>query len=165
MTLSLDTEALIHPIDVIESLAEHRQWNFDRIGDDRIALEVEGRWQVYSLSVVTGRQDAVLRLAASFALEVPQARRACLHEVLNAVNDGLWLGAFSWWESEALMVYRTGLPLDGGVAPEPAQIERLLQAALEAAERFYPVFQVASWGAGDAADALALALPGAVGSA
>ncbi len=165
MALSFDTDAFTHPIDVVESLAEHRQWNFDRIGDDRIALEVEGRWQVYSLSVVTGRHDRVLRLASSFALEAPRERRACLFEVLNAVNDGLWLGAFAWWEAEGLMVHRTGLPVGEGAAPEPAQIERLLQGSLEAADRFYPVFQVAAWGAGDAADALALSLPAAVGTA
>ena len=33
----------IHPIDIVEHLAEHHDWDFDRIGDDQIAMAVEGQ--------------------------------------------------------------------------------------------------------------------------
>ena len=33
----------IHPIDIVEHLAEHNDWDFDRIGDDQIAMAVEGQ--------------------------------------------------------------------------------------------------------------------------
>ena len=32
----------IHPIDLVEHLAEHHDWDFDRIHDDQIAMAVEG---------------------------------------------------------------------------------------------------------------------------
>ena len=32
----------IHPIDVVENIAEFHEWEFDRIADDQIAMQVEG---------------------------------------------------------------------------------------------------------------------------
>lgn len=32
----------IHPIDLVESVAEYNEWDFDRIADDQIAMAVEG---------------------------------------------------------------------------------------------------------------------------
>lgn len=165
MPLTIPQDHLLDPIDLVEALAEDRAWNFDRIGADRIAIEAEGRWQVYSLSVIISGHDAVLRLAASFSLEVREDRRPVLFDVVNRVNDGLWLGAFAWWEEEGLMLYRAGLPLDGGALPAEGQIERMLSAAVDACEAFYPAFQVAAWGNGGREEALALAVPDAVGHA
>ncbi|PJN93232.1 hypothetical protein CNY89_22540 [Amaricoccus sp. HAR-UPW-R2A-40] len=34
----------LHPIDIVESLAEERSWDFDRIADDQIAMAIEGAW-------------------------------------------------------------------------------------------------------------------------
>ena len=33
----------IHPIDLVEHIAEHHAWEFDRIHDDQIAMAVEGQ--------------------------------------------------------------------------------------------------------------------------
>ena len=30
----------IHPIDLVETIAEHHEWEFDRIADDQIAMAV-----------------------------------------------------------------------------------------------------------------------------
>ena len=32
----------LHPIDVVETLAEHHSWEFDRVTDDQIAMAIEG---------------------------------------------------------------------------------------------------------------------------
>jgi len=40
----LSTEDL-HPIDIVESLAESNDWEFDRVTDDQIAMAVEGQWK------------------------------------------------------------------------------------------------------------------------
>ena len=34
-----------HPIDIVETLAEHHDWDFDRIADDQIAMAVVGQWR------------------------------------------------------------------------------------------------------------------------
>ncbi len=35
----------LHPIDIVETLAEHHAWDFDRVADDQIAMAVEGQWR------------------------------------------------------------------------------------------------------------------------
>lgn len=41
----------LHPIDIVENLASHHDWDFDRIADDQIAMAVEGQWRTYSLTL------------------------------------------------------------------------------------------------------------------
>ena len=40
----------IHPIDIVETLAEQYKWDFDRVADDQIAMAVEGQWRSYSIT-------------------------------------------------------------------------------------------------------------------
>ncbi|MEM9852704.1 MAG: YbjN domain-containing protein, partial [Pseudomonadota bacterium] len=40
----------IHPIDVVETLAEHYEWAFDRVAEDQIAMAIEGSWRTYSIT-------------------------------------------------------------------------------------------------------------------
>ena len=69
-----------------------------------------------------------------------------LHDLLNRVNDSCWTGAFSYWPEQKLVVWRYGLVLSGGQIATPEQIDRMIVSAVEAAERFYPAFQLAVWG-------------------
>jgi hypothetical protein len=63
MSLSEDYAAMedLHPIDIVETLAEHHAWEFDRVTDDQIAMAVEGQWRTYSLTLAwsdAGRDPA-----------------------------------------------------------------------------------------------------------
>jgi hypothetical protein len=83
----LDAEDL-HPIDIVEHLAEHHDWQFDRIHDDQIAMAVEGQWRTYSITLAWVASDETLRLICTFDMEPPKDRMPALMEALNAVNDG-----------------------------------------------------------------------------
>ena len=74
----------IHPIDIVESIAEHYEWEFDRVGDDQIAMVVEGQWKTYSITLAWSGHDEVLRLIVTFDMDPPKARRPELFEALNA---------------------------------------------------------------------------------
>jgi hypothetical protein len=71
----------IHPIDIVETLAEHHDWEFDRIGEDQIAMAVEGQWRTYSLTLAWSARDETLRLVATFEMEPPAGREAELYEM------------------------------------------------------------------------------------
>ena len=159
-----ETEDL-HPIDIVEGLAEHHDWEFDRVADDQIAMAVEGQWRTYSLTLAWSGYDETLRLICTFEMEPPGERMPQLYEALNRANDMCWSGAFSYWEAQKLMVFRYGLVLDGGAAASPDQIERMLTSAVLNAERFYPAFQLTCWGNRTPADALQVAIAEAYGRA
>lgn len=155
----------LHPIDIVETLAAHHEWEFDRVTDDQIAMAVEGQWRTYSLTLAWSAQDETLRLICTFEMEPPETRMAALFDVLNRCNDLVWTGAFTFWEEQKLMVWRHGLLLSGGQCATPDQIDRLISAAVAAAERFYPAFQLVTWADRSPADAMKVAIAEAYGRA
>ncbi|MGV6812146.1 MAG: YbjN domain-containing protein [Brevirhabdus sp.] len=155
----------LHPIDMAETLAEHFEWDFDRVADDQIAMAIEGQWRTYSITLAWSAYENTLRLICTFEMEPPSERMNEIYRALNAVNDMCWTGAFSYWEEQKLMVYRYGLVLAGDAAIAPEQIDRLVGAAVGSAERFYPAFQLVAWGDQNAEDALQVAIAEAYGRA
>ena len=155
----------LHPIDIVETLATHNDWEFDRVTDDQIAMAVEGQWRTYSLTLAWSAQDETLRLICTFEMEPPEDKIGALYDVLNRCNDMVWSGAFTWWAEQKLMVWRYGLVLSGGQMAGPEQIDRLIGGAVMAAERFYPAFQMAAWGDKPPAEAMKIAIAEAYGRA
>jgi hypothetical protein len=155
----------VHPIDIVEHIAAHHDWDFDRIHDDQIAMAVEGQWRTYSITLAWSAYDETLRLICTFEMEPPEAKVPALVETLNHVNDQCWAGAFTWWDSHKLMVYRYGLVLAGGADASPEQIDTMISAAVLSAERYYPAFQLVVWGEQAPAKALQVAMAEAYGRA
>lgn len=155
----------LHPIDIVEHLAEHHDWDFDRIGDDQIAMAVEGQWRTYSITLAWSTYDETLRMVCSFEMEPPSDRVGDLYELLNHMNDQCWAGAFTFWAEQKLMVWRYGLVLSGEQVASPEQIDTLINAAVMSAERYYPAFQLVVWGERPPAEALQVAIAEAYGRA
>jgi hypothetical protein len=155
----------LHPIDIVEHLAEHHDWEFDRIGEDQIAMAVEGQWRTYSITLAWSVYDETLRIICTFEMEPPLDRMGVLHEGLNAVNDQCWAGGFSYWAQERLMVYKYGLILSGDTAASPDQIDRMIGVAVGNAERYYPAFQLMCWTDKTPHQALQIAIAEAYGRA
>jgi len=160
----MDAEDL-HPIDIVETLAAHHAWDFERVADDQIAMAVEGQWRTYSITLAWSDQDETLRLICTFEMEPPDEKMPQLFEALNAVNDRCWAGAFTYWNEQRLMVYRYGLVLAGGQMAGPEQISTMIDAAVEAAERYYPAFQLVVWGDQPVEQAMQVAIAEAYGRA
>ncbi|MEP5155604.1 YbjN domain-containing protein [Planktotalea sp.] len=155
----------IHPIDLVENLAEHHEWEFDRIHDDQIAMQVEGQWRTYSITLAWSGYDETLRLICTFEMEPPKDKLPKLYEMLNAINDRCWAGSFTYWEEQQLMVYRYGLVLAGGQVAGPDQIDTMISAAVMSAERYYPAMQLVVWGDRTVENALDVAIAEAYGRA
>ena len=160
----LQTEEL-HPIDIVENLAEYNEWDFDRVADDQIAMAVEGQWRTYSITLAWSGYDETLRMICTFEMDPPEERMPELYEALNQANDKCWAGAFTYWDAQKLMTYRYGLVLSGGQLASPEQIDRLIGAAVGASERFYPAFQLVAWANQAPDEAMDIAMNEAYGTA
>ena len=155
----------IHPIDIVEHIAEHHEWEFDRIGDDQIAMAVEGQWRTYSITLAWSGYDETLRLVCTYEMDPPQDKVQPLYELLNLMNDACWVGAFTYWADQTLMVYRYGLALNGGQMASPEQVDTLISTAVMAAERYYPAIQLNVWGNRTAKESMQVAIAEAYGRA
>ena len=160
----METDTL-HPIDLVEHLAEFHDWEFDRIHDDQIAMIVEGQWRNYSITLAWSGYDETLRLICTFDMEPPAHRMGALFEALNVMNDRLWAGSFTWWEEHKMMVYRYGLILSGDQIAGPEQVDDMIAAAVESCEQYYPAFQLVTWGERPVQEAIGVAIGGAFGRA
>lgn len=155
----------IHPIDIVESVANHHAWDFDRLADDQIAMVVEGQWRSYSVTLAWSAREEVLRLICTFDMDPPAERLAELYETLNLANDQVWDGNFTFWPQQKLMVWRYGLVLAGEAIASVEQIDAMIGGALDACERFYPSFQLTAWGNAAPVAALDIAMGQAYGRA
>ncbi|RFU12740.1 diacylglyceryl transferase [Rhodobacteraceae bacterium W635] len=155
----------LHPIDIVETLAAHHEWDFDRVADDQIAMAIEGQWRTYSVTLAWSAQDETLRMICTFDMEPPEDKLPALYEVLNLTNDKCWAGAFSYWHEHRLMVYRYGLVLAGDQMASPEQIACMVETAVVAAERYYPAFQLAVWSDKAPAEAMQVAIAQSYGRA
>ncbi|MDB6180825.1 YbjN domain-containing protein [Paracoccus fistulariae] len=155
----------IHPIDIVESVAAHHDWEFDRLADDQIAMVVAGQWRNYSLTLAWSPRESVLRLICTFDMDPPAARLPLIYETINLANDQVWDGGFTFWSQQRLMVWRYGLVLAGDTFASPEQIDQMIGNALIACERFYPSFQLVGWGNTDPTAALDIAMGEAYGRA
>ncbi|WP_386175435.1 YbjN domain-containing protein [Sulfitobacter sp. R86518] len=155
----------IHPIDIVENLAAYHDWDFDRISDEQIAMAVEGQWRTYSITLAWSPFDETLRLVCTFEMDPPAEKLPVLYHLLNDVNDQCWTGAFTYWPEQKLMVYRYGLVLAGGQDASAQQIDTMINAAVNNAERYYPAVQLAVWGDQTPRQALQVAIAEAYGHA
>lgn len=159
-----DSEEL-HPIDIVETLAEERSWDFDRIADDQIAMAIEGTWRTYSVTLAWSPREEALRLICAFEMAPPARRLSAMHTLMGMANDICWNGAFVMWREQKLMGYRYSLNLAGGAQATEAQIQDMVRTAIAACERFYPAFQLVAWSGEKPEKALAIAMTEAYGRA
>ncbi|PYG31222.1 YbjN domain-containing protein [Pelagimonas varians] len=155
----------LHPIDIVEHLAAHNEWEFERLADDQISMAVEGQWRTYSITLAWSGGDETLRMICSFDMDPPSDKISALHEGLNLVNDQCWAGSFSFWDAQKLMVYKYGLVLAGGNIASPEQIDTMINAAVMSAERYYPAFQLMVWTDKTAKQSMQIAIAEAYGRA
>ena len=136
----------LHPIDLVQSLAQSRAWVFERTTNDQIAVVVEGQWQQYAISLVWSDLNETLRLVCSFEFSPREDRLPALYETLNLANDGCWSGAFTFWQDQQSMAYIYGLNLVGDAVASQPQIDHMLRTSVATCEKLYPAFQLVSWG-------------------
>ncbi len=155
----------IHPLDVVERMANKNDWMFERRNDQEMAVQVPGRWCDYNLYF--GWQDAVnaVLFTCAFDLRVPDHRLAPVYHLLALINEKIWLGHFTVWGGEGQPMFRHALPLRGVRQPSLEQIEDLVDAAVVECERFYPAFQYVVWAGKPAPEAIEAAMIETVGEA
>ena len=154
-----------HPIDIVETLAEHHDWDFDRIADDQIAMAVVGQWRTYSITLAWSDFDETLRMVCSFEMDPPAENLPALYHALNLINDQCWSGKFTWWNEQKLMVFRYELIQSDGQFASAGQIDTVIRTAVQNAERYYPAFQLVAYGDQSPEQALQVAIAEAYGRA
>ncbi|ESR23213.1 YbjN domain-containing protein [Lutibaculum baratangense] len=155
--LEIELERAANPVDTIEHLAALNDWAFDRSGDHEITISVSGSWTDYHISFTWMDEVEALHLACAFDLKVPSPRRREVVDLMTRINELMWLGHFDLWTQEGVVIFRHALPLAGTEASS-RQCQMMLDAAIEACERYFQSFQFVVWAGKSAEEALESAL-------
>ncbi|MYZ48853.1 YbjN domain-containing protein [Propylenella binzhouense] len=156
----IDIDMSIHqnPVDLVEQIASSHDWAFDRSGEDEITISVSGSWCDYNISLSWMGELEALHLACAFDFKVTERRKNEVMRLLALVNEQLWIGHFDLWQAEGVVMYRNGLLLTEGMEAGSGQLEAMLNAAVEACERYYQAFQFVIWAGKSPEEALGAVL-------
>jgi hypothetical protein len=153
-----------NPIDLVEQVADGREWAFDRRSEAEMAVEIPGQWCDYGLYFAWSEELSAMHFSCAFDVRVPSTARAQIYELLAHLNQKLWLGHFALWMEEGVPMFRHTLQMPDGLSSRPA-VEELIELAIAECERFYPAFQFVIWGGKSAQDAIQAAMFETMGQA
>lgn len=163
--IDIEADAPANPVDLVEQLAALRDWSFERSDEDEITLSLASRWTDCHVSFQWMDELEALHVACAFDFKVPEGRRPEVLKLLALVNEQMWLGHFDMWSQEGVIMFRHALVLAGGATASDRQCEAILDAALDAVERYYPAFQFVVWAGKTAKEAMDTAMFETVGEA
>lgn len=99
-----------------------------------------------------------LLFTLGFDLQAPVSRRAEAVKLASLINENLWLGHFDVWSDDGTIIFRHAMPMIGRDDISVGEVQAMLAAALDAADRFQPAFHFLILGGMTAQDASQAAL-------
>ncbi len=135
-----DSLIALDPLDVVEHVLAAENLTFDRTEDGDLAFALTGDWKDYELWFAWRPEADCLQLCLSIDMKAAERLRGPAHELINLVNQRVWLGHFEVWAEEGEVIFRHAMSLPDGERPSMAQTASMIDAAMEAADRFYPAF-------------------------
>jgi hypothetical protein len=128
------------PLDVVERVLNAEDLTFDRTEDGDLAFTLAGGWKDYELWFAWRPEADCLQLSLSIDRRASKEQRPAACELVNLVNQRVWIGHFEVWSDDGEVVFRHSMLLPEGERPSIAQAASMIDAAMEAADRFYPAF-------------------------
>lgn len=160
-----DMDLSFDPLDIVENVLSAENLPFDRTEDGDLAFSITGQWKDYPLWFAWRPEGDCLQLCCSLDLKVTQDHYKDLIELISLINPRVWVGHFELWIEESEILFRHAMALPGGERPSLSQAASMIDAAMEAADRFYPAFDFLLRGAKSAQEAMAACMFDTVGEA
>jgi hypothetical protein len=160
-----DVDLALDPLDVVEHVLSAENLDFDRTDDGDLAFALAGDWKDYELWFAWRPETDCLQLCLSLDLQATKSKRGGSYDLLSLINQRVRLGHFEVWADDGEIIFRHSLALPTGERPPLAQAASMIDAAVEAADRFYPAFDFLLKGAKSPEDAMAACMFETVGEA
>lgn len=161
MDLFLDDEAEVStdPMDMVEEvIASDERFSSERAEDGDVHFSFKCAWGE-TVGYFSHRHELpALLFTLGFDLQAPKSRLVEAVRLASLINENLWLGHFDVWSDDGTIIFRHAMPMIGRDEISIGEIQAMLAAALDAAERFQPAFHFVILGGMSAEDAAQAAL-------
>jgi hypothetical protein len=146
MTIRIEQDSfedIVNPIDSVEEVLSSNNWVFNRMNDDELMVQVQGRACEYRLYFIW--QEDMNALQFCCQLETPVARdnyENAARSILS-MNEKLWMGHFDLPQESLIPSFRHTCLLHGvSRCASSEQIQDLVQISLAQCERYAPLFSM-----------------------
>ncbi|MFT3727655.1 MAG: YbjN domain-containing protein [Terricaulis sp.] len=167
MDLYLDDEVELaaDPLETVEAvIGSDDRFTCERAEDGDIHFSFKCAWGE-TVGYFSYREELpALLFTLGFDLQAPVSRRDEAIRLAAQINENLWLGHFDVWSDDGTIIFRHAMPMIGREDISVGEVQAMLAAALDAAERFQPAFHfliLAGMAAQDAAGAALFEVVGA----
>jgi hypothetical protein len=155
MDLWLDSEdeGSSDPLETVEAvIGSDDRFQYERSEDGDVHFSFKCAWGE-TVGYFAYRQELpALLFTLGFDIQAPVSRRAEAIRLAGLINENLWLGHFDVWSDDGTIIFRHAMPMIGREEISVGEVQAMLAAAMDAAERFQPAFQFLIMG-GMSADA------------
>jgi hypothetical protein len=154
-----DAETPSDPMEMVESvIGGDDRFMCERAADGDVHFSFKCAWgETVGYFSYRGELPALL-FTLGFDLQAPPSRRAEAMRLAGLINENLWLGHFDVWSDDGTIIFRHAMPMIGRDEISVGEVQAMLAAALDAAERFQPAFHFLILGDMAAEDAAQAAL-------
>lgn len=154
-----DVELATDPLETVEAvLGADDRFSFERAEDGDVHFNFKSAvGETVGYFSYRGELPALL-FTLGFDVQAPVSRRAEAVRLAGLINENLWLGHFDVWSDDGTIIFRHAMPMIGREEISVGEIQAMLAAALDAAERFQPAFHFLILGGMSAEDASKAAL-------
>ena len=147
----------IHPLDVLEDIAECENFTFTRSSPDELDLSISGKNCNYNINFNWNNKLEGIHVALFFDTKIPQYRLDEVYKLTIKINELMWLGHFDVWDKEGLIIYRNSSIIDR-TNLNLETIETLLLDAVNSIDLYFPAFQYILWAGKTSEEALSTVL-------
>lgn len=143
MDLYLDDETEISgdPLDTVEAvIGADDRFLCERAEDGDVHFSFKCSWGE-TVGYFSYRHELpALLFTLGFDIQAAQSRRAEAVRLAGLINENLWLGHFDVWSDDGTIIFRHAMPMIGRDEISIGEIQAMLAAGMDAAERFQPAF-------------------------
>jgi hypothetical protein len=161
MDLWLDDESETpsDPLDTVEAvLGQDGRFMCERAADGDVHFSFKCSWGETVGYFAYRHELPALLFTLGFDIQAPPSRLAEAVRLAGMINENLWLGHFDVWSDDGTIIFRHAMPMIGRDEISVGEVQAMLAAALDAAERFQPAFHFLILGDMAAEDASQAAL-------
>jgi hypothetical protein len=154
-----ETEMGADPLETVEAvISADERFTCERAEDGDLHFSFKCAWGE-TVGYFSHRCELpALLFTLGFDLQAPKSRHREAVRLAGLINENLWLGHFDVWSDDGTIIFRHAMPMIGRDEISIGEIQAMLAAALDAAERFQPAFHFVILGCMAAEEAAQAAL-------
>ena len=137
-----ENESIADPMDLVEAIVgSDDRFNVERADDGDVQFCFKSVWTEAAGYFSYRDELPALLFTLGFDLVAKPDELHAATRLAGLINENLWLGHFDVWSDDGSIIFRHALPMIGRDEISAGEVQALLAAALDAAERFYPAFK------------------------